>query len=167
MHTSTYTGEGSMGTGFGGWGFVVFFLFILWIFFDRNKEDYCNQDMRADSLRSTAEIEYRNLEEQRNAKEAIMTQASAIRNEQLAAELFDLKLNGQTTTILNNQTINAKDGEIDRLKLALVEQERYCALNSKIDSLACSIPQRPPYYAQGFVTTGQPIPVPVNACYGV
>lgn len=167
MFTSTYTGEGmanGYGVGGGNYGFIIFILFILWIFFGMGKEGYCNQDMRNDNTRNTAEIEYRNLEEQRNAKEAIMGQASAIRNEQLASEMFDLKLSAQTKELQNGQLLIAKDGEIQRLHLAMADQERYCALNQKIDSIACRMLKSPEIFGTGYVTTGTPIPAPIGGC---
>lgn len=34
-------------------------------------------------------------------------------------------------------------------------------LKSEIADLSCNVPKRPPYYAQGFVACGSPIP---NGC---
>lgn len=157
MYRTLYEGEGMMGstgagTGtFGSWGFIIFFLFILWLFFGMNKEDYCNQDARADRIAETAKIEYNNLLGQRNAKEAIMSQASLIRNEQQAETIFDLKI--ENNTLKQNNVLLEKFNAIEQ-SIA----ECCCGLNRRLDSVECSIPQRPPFYAQGFVTTGQPIP---------
>ncbi len=168
MFTSMYTGEGSLGNASGGcasYGFIIFFLFVLWFFVGMNKEDYCNQDARADRIKETAEIEYKNIEEQRSAKEAIMNQASAIRNEQLAAETFDLKLEARTKELQNGQLLIAKDSKIEALQNELSRKDELSDIKTSIAQLACNIPQRPPYYAQGFVTTGQPIPVNNGFCY--
>ena len=153
MFTSTYTGEGAGAGGgmFGSWGFIIFFLFILWFFFGMNKEDYCNKDLRSDNITATAEARYNNLVETRNAKEAIMAQASQIRNEQQAETIFDLKI--ENTTLKQNNVFLEKFNQMEKMYA-----ECCFGLNRRLDSIECNIPHRPPYYAQGFVTTGQPIP---------
>lgn len=158
MFTSTYTGEGT-GTGmFGSWGFIIFLLFILWFFFGMNKESYCNQDARADRIAETAKIEYNNLLETRNAKEAIMAQASAIRNEQQAEAIFDLKLDAQTKELRNGQIVIAKDAKIEALQAELSRKDDLCEIKATLAQLMYNMPVRPPYYAQGFINCGQSIP---------
>ena len=153
MFTSTYTGEGAgVGGGmFGSWGFIIFFLFILWFFFGMNKEDYCNQDARADRIREKAEIEYKQLEETRNSKEAIMAQASAIRNEQQAETIFDLKI--ENTTLKQNNVLLEKFAQLEKQYAGCC-----CELNRRLDSIECNMLPKPKVFGQGYVTTGTPIP---------
>lgn len=149
MSTQFYANEVTgAGTGmFGSWGFIIFFLFILWFLFDKNKEGYCNQDARADRIRDTAEIEYRNLEEQRSAKEQIMAQASAIRNEQQAETMFDLKI--ENTTLKQNNVMLEKFAELKAEMAACC-----CNFNRRLDQ----VPMAPPVWAQSYAPAGQPIP---------
>ena len=93
-----------------------------------------------------------------NQAEATRAQASRIYEAQQAEKLFDLKLDAQTTAILNGQTLIAKDSEIALLKKTIVDNEKYCALNAKIDALSCALPKRPPYFARGYVPDGTCIP---------
>ncbi len=167
MYTSTYTGEGGInpnGAGFGNYGFIIFFIIILWFFFGMNKEDYCSKDLRVDQVAETARLEYNNLAEQRSAKEQIMAQASAIRNEQMAETMFDLKLNAQTQELKNGQLMIAKDAKIDSLTSELLHQRELFGIKSELAEISCKMLPKPPVYGQGFVTTGTPLPA--NAGYG-
>lgn len=81
----------------------------------------------------------------------------------LQKELFDLKLNGQTTAILSGQELIAKDNKIAILEQTIKNDNMYNTVMSEISSLRCAIPVRPPYYAQGYVPTGCEIPCSTTA----
>ncbi len=153
MFTSTYTGEGvGVGSGaFGSWGFIIFFLFILWFFFGMNKEGYCNQDARADRIKEVGEIEYKQLEETRNSKEAIMSQASLIRNEQQAETIFDLKI--ENSNLKQNNVIIEKFNQMEKMYA-----ECCCGLNRRLDAIECNMLPKPQVFGQGYVTTATSIP---------
>lgn len=148
-------GVGAGVGGFGSWGFIIFFLIILWAFFRRDEDGCDNKDLRYESFKNQAEIEYNSLLETRNAKEAIMAQASAIRNEQQAETIFDLKIENNTLK-QNNALLGAVSGIEKQIS------DCCCGLNRRLDTLECSIPQRPPVYAQGYVPNGIGFPAPVG-----
>lgn len=81
----------------------------------------------------------------------------------LQEKIFDLKINAQTTTILNGQEMIAKDGRIDLLEKTIRDNEKFNVLMSEVSALRCAIPARPPYYAQGYVPTGCEIPCSTTA----
>lgn len=59
--------------------------------------------------------------------------------------------------VLENRVYSdAKFNALERQNEAM-----FGVLKSEIADLSCNVPKRPPYYAQGFVTCGSPIP---NGC---
>lgn len=60
------------------------------------------------------------------------------------------------TSLENRVYSDAKFNALERQNEAM-----FGVLKSEIADLSCNVPKRPPYYAQGFVTCGSPIP---NGC---
>lgn len=76
----------------------------------------------------------------------------------LQAELFDFKLGAMKTEILNGQALSSKDAKISELESRIYTDAKFDSVIAGQQALACELPKRPPYYAQGFVNCGQPIP---------
>lgn len=69
----------------------------------------------------------------------------------LQKDLFDLKINAQTTAILNNQALQAKDFEISQLK------QTY-AINERLAGIECSMLKKPDVRGVGVVCEGTLVP---------
>lgn len=145
-------GEGAGLGGFGSWGFILFFLFILWAFFNKDKDGQpSNADLALQGIRSSAEIQYNGEVNAREAKEQIMNQAYLIQQAGMQETIFDLKM--ENTSLKNNIfTKEQTDAIMNKL------QECCCQLGNRLNVLECNIPQRPPVYAAGYVADGFPIP---------
>lgn len=114
-----------------------------------------------DNARNLYAIEqstYRTVEASRMDADRVQAQLSRQWDADQAEKLFDSKINAQTTAILNGQALASKDAEIYALKGQIYTDAKFGAIEAQLYDLSCSTPKRPPYYAQGFVTTGQPVP---------
>lgn len=76
----------------------------------------------------------------------------------LQAELFDAKMKAQTDVILKGQELASKDAEIYALKGQIYTDAKFNELARGQEHIMCEMPKRPPYFSQGFITCGQPIP---------
>ncbi|MFI3171718.1 MAG: hypothetical protein R3Y09_06595 [Clostridia bacterium] len=95
-------------------------------------------------------------ERARDDKDEIMAQASRIHDANQAEKLFDAKLR-------INSLEQEKSATAQFTALFMQNKDCCCELNRRIDGL----PMSPPFYAQGFVTTGQSIPVSNGFGFGV
>ncbi len=81
----------------------------------------------------------------------------------LQEKLFDLKLNAQTTAILNGQELVAKDNKIALLENTIREDSKYNALVAQIGEIRCNMLPKPELYGQAFYCNGCPIPCSTTA----
>lgn len=93
----------------------------------------------------------RYLIEQKNneSTQAISAQLRAQYDANQAEKLFDCKLAAIKAEILNSQALNAKDQEIQTLKLMANVDSKYTALSNQVEHFSCQTPKRPPFYACG------------------
>lgn len=75
-----------------------------------------------------------------NNTEKITAQATLIQQANQSDKLFDLKMENQG------------------LKQMVYSNEKFNSLDRRLDEIQCAMPTRPPYYARGFVPTGQCVP---------
>ncbi len=128
-----------------------------------------NYENRIAADKSTAEIIATS-----NANTRLVYDQSARQWEaNLQEKIFDAKLEAQTNAILTSQALYAKDNEIATLKAEKYIDAKFDRLTHQVSNdynelragqaaLACEMPKRPTYYAQGFINCGQPVPQGFN-----
>ncbi len=147
---------------------VLFLIIVIWAIFGngfggagtvRAAEAYgcdrvSNCQVEKTEIVNTATTQFKILED----GEKTRTQATNLYIADQSEKLFDAKLNAQTTAILNAQALAQKDAENAQLRAQIYTDARFNELERGQQAIACEMPKRPPYYAQGFINCGQPIP---------
>ncbi len=119
-----------------------------------------NCEVEKQTIINTATTQFKILEQGEQTRE----QASRIYEAQQAEKMFDLKLNAQTTALMNAQALASKDNEISMLKNQRYIDAKFEGVDRQLWELNCSTPKRPPYYAQGYVPFGERIPQNASCC---
>ncbi len=174
---------------------ILFIIIIIWAIFgggfgnglNRRDDGGCYQksvcDAMIQEIKDTATTQYlietsanRTIATDNDNTRRLYDQSARQYEAGLQKEIFNAQMAAQTNAILQSNEIAKKDAEIAILKsekyidakfdnLNQANNMRFGLLESGQREIACNMPVRPPYYAQGFINCGQPIPQGING-YG-
>ncbi|MEG0431041.1 MAG: hypothetical protein RR420_05460 [Anaerovoracaceae bacterium] len=166
-------GETTANAGF-SWGWVIFIVLILWFFvgggLGNNRADAfgcgCNRvsncEVEKQGIIDSARTQYLIEQQAAGTRELVMATANVTQTkidyyayENLRDQLAQER---SKNIVLENRVYS--DAQFNALQRQ--NENMFCALKTEIADLSCQVPKRPPYYAQGFITCGNPIPP--NGC---
>lgn len=160
-----YVGEGAgMGGGFGSWGFIIFFLIIIWAFLGNGLGGRGGCDRV-----STCEAEKQEIIDSYNTQLGVINQGNLTRQTVEAGNnVLATKIDFYAYENLKDQLAQERTKNVV-LENRIFANEQYNALTAqntalmtRLDRIECETPKRPPYFAQGYVPDGYR--VPPNGC---
>lgn len=160
-------------TGMSGWGLIIFLVLLFWMFtggnfgFGRgfnncnNWNNNCqpsNCQIEKQEIIDSARTQYLVEQTARQTQDAASAGFAALGNKIDYYELQNLR---DQLSEAKNKNLQLENRIYSDNKFNTIEAQNismFNALEQKIAALGCELPKRPPYFAQGYVNSGYPIP---------